>query len=220
MTWRLLLALAAYYNWEIEHIDIVSAFLNGDLDENVYIKPIEGLDDFLRRYPELNDFGWNFDKSQLLLLVQALYGLKQSPRQWQLKVKTALKELGFKPLISDESTYYNVQFSIFIVTYVDDFLIFGPSIKEINRLKEKITEIFDIKDLGPIHYFLGIQILRDRPNRTIKINQSTYIQQIIDISCLTDIKTSPIPLSPGLLKNIDYKSFSKVKVKRKLIKEY
>ncbi len=53
---------------------------------------------------------------------------------------------------------------------MDDFLIFGPSLEEINRLKDQITEIFEIKDLGPIYYFLGIQILRDRENRTIKIN--------------------------------------------------
>jgi hypothetical protein len=81
MTWRLLLALAAYYDWEIEHIDIVSAFLNGDLDEDIYIEPIEGLNEFLQQFPELNNFGWKFDDSQLLQLFKALYGLKQSPRQ-------------------------------------------------------------------------------------------------------------------------------------------
>jgi transposase len=208
-TWRILFALAAYYDWEIEQIDIIGAFLHGKLHEEVYITPINGLDEFLSIYPEYN-FGWKSNNSQIIQLINALYSLKQSPRQWQIEVKKALKKLNFEPLISDESTYYNKDLRIFIITYVDDFLIIRPTLKEINHIKSEIGKVFEIKDLGPVSYFLGIQVFRDRKNQTIYINQSNYITRLLENNGFIDIKPSDIPLSPGLPKAL-FKAENEVK---------
>ena len=131
--------------------------------------------DYFRENPKENTIGYKADNTQFFLLKRPLYGLKQSPRNWQNTVKTIFSKMGFFPIISDESTYYNKELNIFIITYVDDFLIFGLKIKDINTVQNNLSKYFKITDLGPISYFLGIQIIRDRPARKIQIHQSTYI---------------------------------------------
>ncbi len=96
-----------------------------------------------------------------------LYGLKQSPKEWQFKFKTFLGELGFKPLVSDSAVFYNPDNGIFIVTFVNDYLFIGPNINKINVVKRKIAKEYVIKDRGPAAYFLGVQIIRDRTKRLL-----------------------------------------------------
>ncbi len=90
---------------------------------------------------------------------KTLYDLKQSPKKWQLKLKTLLGELGFKPLVSDSAVFYNPNNDIFIMTFVDDYLFIGPNINEINAVKRKIAKEYIIEDRGPATYFLGVQII-------------------------------------------------------------
>ncbi len=111
--------------------------------------------------------GYNFFKKQIILLIKALYSLKQSPRKWQLKLKTLLNELGFKPLVSDSIIFYNPNNSIFIMTFIDDYLFIGPNINEINIVKRKITKEYTIEDRSPVTYFLGVQIIRNRTKRLL-----------------------------------------------------
>jgi len=96
-----------------------------------------------------------------------LYSLKQSPKKWQLKLKTFLNELDFKPLISDSIIFYNPDNGIFIITFVDDCLLIGLNINEINTVKRKIAKKYTIEDRGPTTYFLGIQIIRDKTKRLL-----------------------------------------------------
>ncbi|KAK2068933.1 hypothetical protein P8C59_003547 [Phyllachora maydis] len=123
-------------------------------------------------YKLLLKYGYNPSTLNIIKLSKALYSLKQSPREWQDKLKILLKSLGYLPLISDPGVFYNAKTCYFIVTYVDDCLFIGPDIGYITDLKKRLNKVYAIEDLGPAAYFLGVQIIRDRPNRRLWLNQS------------------------------------------------
>ncbi|KAK2073482.1 hypothetical protein P8C59_007767 [Phyllachora maydis] len=122
-------------------------------------------------YKLLLKYGYNPSTPNIIKLSKALYGLKQSPREWQDKLKILLKSLGYLPLISDLGVFYNAKTCHFIVTYIDDCLFIGPNIGYITDLKKRLNKVYTIEDLGPAAYFLGVQIIRDRPNRRLWLNQ-------------------------------------------------
>ncbi|KAK2069118.1 hypothetical protein P8C59_003723 [Phyllachora maydis] len=125
-------------------------------------------------YKLLLKYGYNPSTPNIIKLSKALYSLKQSPREWQDKLKILLKSLGYLPLISDPGVFYNAKTYHFIVTYIDDCLFIGPDIGYITDLKKRLNKVYAIEDLGPAAYFLGVQIIRDRPNRRLWLNQSQY----------------------------------------------
>ena len=144
VTWKIILAIAAVRDWEVEQIDAVTAFLNSCIDTDVYVE-------LPPAWKEI--FGIKGD--YVCQLLMALYGLKQSPRLWQEKLRKVLVRLGFEPLKSDNCVYIN-KAGVIIVTYVDDMLITGPDINEINKVKEALKKEFEMDDLGPVNYFLGV----------------------------------------------------------------
>lgn len=151
-TWKTAIALAAIFDIEIEQMDAVSAFLNSDADNDIYVE----------MPPGWVQPGINSKYSHVCKLEKALYGLKQAPRLWQKHLRKCLAEFGFEPLDSDNCLYLNKVSGILIVTYVDDFLIIGKNIDHIKKLKEKLSKKFQLEDLGPASYFLGVRITRDR----------------------------------------------------------
>ena len=169
------MALAAIYDWEIEQIDFVGAFLNTDLRESIYMETPEGFKLFVAYFVEnkpkilklLKQLGYNSSMKQIILLAKALYGLKQSPREWQLKFKTFFEELGFKNLVLNSTVFFDSKNGIFIVTFVDDCLLIGPKIRAINVIKAQITKQYAIEDRRPATYFLDVQIIRDRTKRLL-----------------------------------------------------
>ncbi|KAK2066365.1 hypothetical protein P8C59_000194 [Phyllachora maydis] len=100
---------------------------------------------------------YSYDPSTLniIKLSKALYSLKQSPREWQDKLKILLKSLGYLPLISDPGVFYNVKTCHFIITYIDNCLFIRPNIGYITDLKNRLNKVYAIEDLGPATYFLG-----------------------------------------------------------------
>ena len=104
---------------------------------------------------------WSATDNLVLQLQKALYSLKQSPRVWQQKVASLLLKLGYKPLISDSAAYYNSTTGLFVITYMDDYLIIGPSLSAINSLKTTISNVYEIEDRGEATLFLGIKIVHD-----------------------------------------------------------
>jgi hypothetical protein len=114
-TWKLVLALAALFDLEIEQMDAVVAFLNSEIDGRVYVELPPGWCNLTGK--ELSHYEF------ICELLKALYGLKQAPRLWQAKLKKALKELGFEPLKADHCVHLNKSTNSIIVTYVDDFLL-------------------------------------------------------------------------------------------------
>ena len=110
-----------------------------------------------------------------------------------------LQELGYKPLVSDLAVYYNSTTGIFIVTFVDDCLLFGPSIRKINALKRQLAKVYAIEDRGLASFFLEVQIIRDKANRLLYLQQKQYIEEALQHYGFADAKTVSIPLQPGLL---------------------
>ncbi|KAK2073300.1 hypothetical protein P8C59_007589 [Phyllachora maydis] len=159
-TWRILLAIGAVLDWEIEQADFIGAFLNSVLREEIYIGIPKGLLDLAASnkaiYKLLLKYGYNPSTPNIIKLSKALYGLKQSPREWQDKLKILLKSLGYLPLISDLGFFYNAKTCRFIVTYIDDCLFIGPDIGYITDLKKQLNKVYAIEDLGPAAYFLGV----------------------------------------------------------------
>jgi Reverse transcriptase (RNA-dependent DNA polymerase)./Integrase core domain. len=217
-TWRILLALAAALDWEIEQIDFIGAFLNSDLDVEIYLSIPEGFAEWASTVnPQfqkvLQACGYNPKEEQIILLKRALYGLKQGPREWQNKLKTLLHGEGFQPLISDPAVFYNAKRKHFIITFVDDCLLIGPDIHYIQRLKKSLNKVYALDDRGPAAYFLGVQIVRDRPKRLLWIHQSQYIDEMLKTFGLEDSRFIGIPLQPGLLNNASGKPVTPSEIK-------
>ncbi|KAK2073786.1 hypothetical protein P8C59_008035 [Phyllachora maydis] len=169
-TWRILLAIGAVLDWEIEQADFIGAFLNSALREEIYIEIPKGLLDLAASnkaiYKLLLKYGYNPSTPNIIKLSKALYSLKQSPREWQDKLKILLKSLGYLPLISDPGVFYNAKTCDFIVTYIDNCLFIGPNIGYITDLKKRLNKVYAIEDLGPAAYFLGLSRSLNRPTKS------------------------------------------------------
>ncbi|KAK8942366.1 hypothetical protein KSP39_PZI009414 [Platanthera zijinensis] len=146
-TVRLLIALAAEEGWDIHHMDVKSAFLNGDLVEEVYVSQPPG-------------FVISGEEHKVLKLKKALYGLRQAPRAWNFKLDQSLSSLGFERSPTEHAVYKRVVGdSILLVgVYVDDLLITGSSGVEVNKFKAQMKELFCMSDLGLLTYYLGIEV--------------------------------------------------------------
>ena len=185
-TWRLILGLAAANDWEVDQMDVKSAFLHGDIDEEVYVELPEGWELF-------SDI---FQSGETVLLLQkALYGLKQSPRLWQLTLKAVLKKIGYIPLFADQCVYRNAKTRLIIITYVDDFLLVGPQGENLRILKRQLSEAFDMKELGPCQFFLGVKITRK--GNQITLCQDAYIRKVLDQFGMLECRAVSTPLDPG-----------------------
>ena len=121
-------------------------FLNGDLKEDVYMTQPPG---FVSSSTHL-----------VCKLHNALYDLKHTPRSWFQKLSTTLQNFGFHSTKSDNSLFvqFTSAYTILILIYVDDIIITGSSLKEIQKLFSNLGSCFAIKDLGPLHYFLSVQV--------------------------------------------------------------
>jgi hypothetical protein len=168
LAWRLLFALAVLNSWLIYKIDMISAFTQGNIDANIYIKQPLGYID-----PNKPDF--------ILKLNKALYGLKQSARIWYYTLKDVLiNKLGFINLISESSIFINKELNIIISLYVDDLAIIGPNLDTIKSFITELKKYFKLKDLGLIKDYLGVQIDYDLNKGILKLNQTNYLNKVLD----------------------------------------
>lgn len=146
------MSLAANLDWPLHQLDVKNAFLNGDLAEEVYMNIPPG-------------FETQATVNKVCKLRRSLYGLKQSPRAWFNKFTRVIKQYGY----SQCQTYHTLfvkhsperRVAILIV-YVDDIILTGDYEQEINILKDLLAKEFEIKDLGSLKYFLGIEIARSK----------------------------------------------------------
>jgi hypothetical protein len=156
ISYKLLLAIATAKDWEINQWDVVSAYPNAYLSEELYIEQPEGFEDGTNRVCKLN---------------RALYGLKQSAYEWEQHLKKELAELGLIPLKADQSVYINQQGpTLILIAYVDDIIAISPSSDQIRQVYISLSTKLQIKDLGPISNFLGIEIKRNRANKAISLS--------------------------------------------------
>ena len=139
------LAYAALEDLEIESIDISSAFLNGEIDSEIYMQQPEG---FPQGSPD-----------QVLRLVKSIYGMKQSPRLWHQKLDQVLSSLGFVKIKSDASVwvFQNDGIRVIVSVYVDDMTLVSKSKSKLAELKAELRKHFKLRDLGPIEFLLGVR---------------------------------------------------------------
>ncbi|CAM8965458.1 unnamed protein product [Rhodiola kirilowii] len=181
-TVRTVLALAASKQWPLFQLDVNNAFLHGDLHEEVYMTFPPG---FFKKEKQAG---------MVCKLNKSLYGLKQAPRQWFSKFADALSSYGFLQSPNDHSLFtfdHNGDFLILLV-YVDDVVLTGTSTSQIDKVKAYIHAEFQIKDLGYLKYFLGIEVARSSSG--IFINQRQYVLDLLSEVGLLACKPSSTPM--------------------------
>ncbi|PNX81977.1 retrovirus-related Pol polyprotein from transposon TNT 1-94, partial [Trifolium pratense] len=143
---RMLLAIASIKGWFLHQLDVNTAFLHGDLQENVYMKIPDGV-----RCNKPN---------QVCKLLKSLYGLKQTSRKWYEKLTSLLFREGYKQSTSDYSLFTLNQQNNFtaLLIYVGDVILAGTDMQEIDRIKTILDHNFKIKDLGVVKYFLELEV--------------------------------------------------------------
>lgn len=183
-TIRVFLALVNHDNLECDQVDIVAAFLNGDIDKVLYMDPPEGS---------------GIPAGKVVRLDKCLYGLHQSPRQFNKALDSWLKEQGFIPSRADACLYIRTQGEelIMLSLHVDDQLIASNSRPALDLFKSQLNAKFECKDMGPVGYFLGFNIYRDREQRKLYISQEHYIEALLDRFGMADCSPNKIPLPSG-----------------------
>ena len=184
-SYRALLSLAVKLDLEAHHLDIETAFLNGTLEEEIYMKAPDGLDT---------------DKNSIWKLRKSLYGLKQASNVWNKLLDCTLKKLGFNRCGKDTCVYWFRSGGHFIIlaVHVDDMLIVSNSKTKLTEMKLKLTKYFKVKDLGEVKFLLGIEVIRDRKSGSIELSQEAYINQLLKRFKVQDIKPTTTPLSTGV----------------------
>jgi hypothetical protein len=165
---RVLLALAAALDLHIHQMDVKTAFLNGELEEEVYMELPEGCQ---KHYRDENLPG----QPTALKLNKSLYGLKQAPRVWNKSFHAYLTSLGFKQSQADNALY--IRRDVIIIVYVDDLEILSTNLDVIKDIKLKLQSKYEMTDLGETKRFLGVEI--SKKERTIQISQTKYIDEIL-----------------------------------------
>jgi hypothetical protein len=200
----MLVALTAYFDWDMHQLDIETAFLNADLDSEVYMEIPLGMEALVRAF--LISKGLNPDSDlgerPVLRLWKSLYGLKQSPLEWNKDIDGKLKKLGFRQCEADPSLYIpTFENGCFLLLYVDDILLVGP-IEGIENVKQMVKPLYKVKDLGPARLFLGIEIER-LPDGRIKLSQTRYIEKLLERFGMTGCNTTHLPMKRDLQSSDD-----------------
>ena len=170
---------------ELEQLDVKTAFLHGELDEEIYMDQPEG---FI--VPGKEDFVCKLKKS--------LYGLKQSPRQWYKRFDSFMISHGFERSKYDSCVY--IKFvdgsPIYLLLYVDDMLIAAKGMKEITTLKAHLSSEFEMKDLGAAKKILGMEITRDRKSGLLFLSQQSYIKKVLHRFNMDGANSVSTPIAP------------------------
>jgi hypothetical protein len=184
---RVVLAYAAQENWEIHQVDIKSAYLNAPLKETVYMKPPVGV-------PKPGQEG------KVCHLLKALYGLKQSGREWHNTLSDVfVSNMKFMKSSIDHSIFYKHKGEEHTIVAVatNDMVVASSRTQDVVAFKAELRKHFDITDSGEISWFLNFEIRRDQNNRTISINQKSYIEAMAARFGLANAKPVTIPMEPG-----------------------
>ncbi|KAK3121536.1 hypothetical protein QOZ80_8BG0655630 [Eleusine coracana subsp. coracana] len=181
---RMILTVAVHEDWRVHHMDVKSAFLNGELEEEVYVR---------------QPLGFIVGKeNQVLKLKKALYGLWQAPRAWYSKLHSSLSELGFTRSDHEHAVYTQRTASrpLVIGVYIDDLLIAGVVDSDIDGFKQQMRERFRMSDLGLLSYYLGIEVRQNTSG--ITLCQSAYAQKLLERTGMSECNASLTPMEPRI----------------------
>jgi hypothetical protein len=185
-TVRLLISLAAHHSWKIYQLDVKSAFLNGVLEEEVYVEQPEG-------------FISQGEEDKVYRLKKALYGLKQAPRAWNARIDDYLQQNGFIKCPYEHSVYMKTDDKgefLILCLYVDDLLFTGSSEKMFAKFKQSMFKEFEMTDNGLMSYFLGIEVKQE--NDGIFISQKKYMREILKKFKMDSCNAVNTPVATGL----------------------
>ncbi|CAI7777458.1 unnamed protein product [Closterium sp. NIES-54] len=184
-TLRVLLHVAAQHDYELHSLDFSTAFLQGSLHEEIW----------LRRPP---GFTGSFPPRTQWSLRRPVYGLCQAPCEWHDTLRTTLAALGFAPSIADPSLFLCTDTLLppfYILVYVDDLVFATAYTAGLAHVKSKLQKRHTCTDLGELRSYLGLQITRDRARRTITLTQSHMVQQVLQCFDFTYSSPQATPLS-------------------------
>lgn len=182
---RTILTICALFDLDLDQMDVKSAFLNGNLDEVIFMACPPGWDNS-------NGMVWRLRKS--------LYGLKQASREWYKTIRAEFEALGFERSGSDHSIFVKTANNsiLIIALYVDDMLIAGNDRATIDAFKTTLSERFEMTDLGNARWMLGMEIRRDRARRILSISQEQYIEKILERHGMANCRPVSTPMEPNL----------------------
>lgn len=193
-TVRIFLEVASAHNWDVHQMNVHNAFLHGDVDEEVYMKPP----------PRFSSSGGKVCK-----LLKSLYGLKQALRCWFANLSSALQKYGFSQSHSGYSLFFysrnNV--SIYVLVYVDDLIILANTTLAMDTFKEYLGRSFKMKDLGRLKYFLGLEVSHNSSG--IYLSQRKYTLDLISEFGQLGAKLSGFPIEQDHRLALDKSAFLK-----------
>ncbi|CAI7884413.1 unnamed protein product [Closterium sp. NIES-53] len=184
-TLRVLLHVAAHRDYKLHSLDFSTAFLQGSLHEEIW----------LRRPP---GFSGSIPLGTQWSLRRPVYGLRQAPREWHDTLRTTLAALGFAPSTADPSLFLRTDTSLppfYILVYVDDLVFATADTAGLAHVKSELQKRHTCTDLGELRSYLGLQITRDRAQRTITLTQSHMVQQVLQRFGFTYSSPQATPLS-------------------------
>lgn len=198
----------------LNQLDVSTAFLNGDIKENIYMKVPPNLKSYLKEIIDdnkennevklqakkmLTDLNKIPEDQQICHLNKALYGLKQAGRQWFFKLDAKLKDLGFKASLADPCIYVSESKDEIIAVYVDDLIIASKNEELFQKLRNKLMKSFEMRDLGKLNHCLGIKF--EQKDGKLIANQSKYIDDVLKKFYMTDCKPIGTPMDPKVKLN-------------------
>ena len=180
-TIHLIIALAASHGGEIHHLDVKTAFLHGELKEEVYVVQPDG-------------FVIKGQEAKVYKLKKALYGLRQAPRAWNVKLNKILRELNFHRCSKEPSLYRKEERDqlLIVAVYVDDLLITGSSLQPIQDFKTEMATKFEMSDLGKLTYYLGIEV--HQGDDGIVLKQERYAHKILEETGMGSCNATHVPM--------------------------
>ncbi|KAI3721795.1 hypothetical protein L2E82_32813 [Cichorium intybus] len=182
-TVRIILAVAAQEQWKLHQFDVKSAFLNGELKEEVYVSQPPG-------------FESNTEPHKVFRLRKALYGLKQAPRAWYSKIDNFFNKNGFQRSQNEPTLYIKREGTdnlLIVSLYVDDMIYTGSSIRLIHEFQESMKKMFDMTDLGELQYFLGLEITQTK--KGIFMSQKKYVEDTLKRFNMQGCKIASTPMN-------------------------
>ena len=180
------MSLVAHFDLELHQMDVKTAFLNGDIEETIYMVQSE-------------NFVLGDPKKMVCKLTKSIYGLKQASRQWYFKFHQIIISYGFEANVIDECVYHKFSGSkhIFLVLYVDDILLATNDIGILHDTKSFLSKHFEMKDLGDASFVLGIEIHRDRSRGILGLSQRNYIDKVLKRFGMQNSKPGDTPVAKG-----------------------
>jgi hypothetical protein len=181
-TIRIVLSIIVFRGWSLRHLDVQNAILHGFLKEDIYMRQPPGFED--KNHP-----------NYVCKLDKALYGLKQALRAWYVRLSTKLIDLGFNSSKADTSLFFfhKGEVAIFLLVYVDDIIVESSTPNAINGLLRNLKQEFALKDLGELHYFLGIEVSKVKDG--IVLTQDKYATDLLKKVNMSNCKPVSTPMS-------------------------